>query len=55
MTSKLEPLFDEYVLNNDTYNVTIKPTPPGSGGLAYYDEPSVDGRRKGADMERVLV
>jgi len=47
-TSKLQPLFDDNVLNSDTYNVSIKPMPPGSGGLAYYNEPSVDGRRKGA-------
>ena len=46
--SKLKPLFDENVLNSDTYNVSIKPIPPGSGGLAYYNSPSVDGRRKGA-------
>ena len=46
--SKLEPLFDEYVLNRDTYNVSVKPIPPGGGGLAYYSPPSVDSRRKGA-------
>ena len=47
-TSKIRPLFDAHVLNGDTFNVTVKPVPPGGGGLAYYENPSVDGRRKGA-------
>ena len=47
-TSKLHPLFDEHVLNSDTFNVSVKPTPPDGGGLAYYNGPSVDGRRVGA-------
>jgi len=47
-TSKLEPIFDEHVLNIDTYNVSIQPVPPGGGGLAYYNAPTVDGRRLGA-------
>ena len=47
-TSKLEPIFDEHVLNSDTYNVSIQPVPPGGGGLAYYNAPTVDGRRLGA-------
>lgn len=46
--SKIRPLFDEHVLNSDTFNVTVKPVPPGGGGLAYYSKPSVDGRRKGS-------
>ena len=46
--SKIRPLFDEHVLNSDTFNVTVKPVPPGGGGLAYYSNPSVDGRRKGS-------
>ena len=47
-TLKLHPLFDEHVLNRDTFNVSVKPTPPDGGGLAYYNGPSVDGRRVGA-------
>jgi uncharacterized protein (DUF885 family) len=47
-TSKLKPIFDEHVLNSDTFNVSIKPVPPGGGGLAYYSSPTVDGRRLGA-------
>lgn len=35
-------------MNTDTFNVTVKPVPPGGGGLAYYSKPSVDGRRKGS-------
>merc|ERR1712008_164378 len=46
-TSKLEPIFDEHVLNSDTYNVSIQPVPPGGGGLAYYNSPTADGRRLG--------
>ena len=45
---KLNDVMDKALLNEDTYNVNVKPAPPGSGGLAYYNGPTVDGRRKGA-------
>ena len=45
---KLKLVMDDTLLNNDTYNLQLKKLPAGSGGLAYYIRPTVDGRRKGA-------
>ena len=44
---KLKNVMDKALLNEDTYNIIVKPVPPGGGGLAYYNGPTVDGRRKG--------
>ena len=44
---KLQLVMDEVLLNNDTYNLKLKKSPPGMGGLAFYLRPTVDGRRKG--------
>ena len=45
---KLKLVMDDALLNNDTYNLQLKKLPAGSGGLAYYIRPTVDGRRQGA-------
>ena len=45
---KLKLVMDDALLNNDTYNLQLRKLPAGSGGLAYYIRPTVDGRRQGA-------
>ncbi len=44
---RLKDLFEDHLLDNDVYEVNVKPVPPNGGGIAYYITPSLDGRRKG--------
>ncbi len=43
---KLDALFDDILINNDTRHLDLLKSP--GGGAAYYNFPSADGRRKGA-------
>ncbi len=45
---KLTSIFNNDVLNEDTFQMNMNEVPKGGGGLAYYVGPTIDGRRQGA-------
>ena len=47
ITSRLNVSFADTELT-EVHHLDVKPFPPGQGGLAYYNGPSIDGKRKGA-------
>ena len=44
---KLATVFETKILTEKLLNVNVKPTPPGTAGIAYYEAGSPDGRRDG--------
>ena len=44
---QLKKLFDNESLSEETFNVNVQKVPPGGGGFAYYQFPSIDNRRVG--------
>ena len=44
---KLATVFETKILTEKLLNVDVKPTPPGTAGIAYYEAGTPDGRRDG--------
>ena len=44
---KLATVFETNILTEKLLNVDVKPTPPGTAGIAYYEAGTPDGRRDG--------
>ena len=44
---RLKTIFHEEMLTENVLTVNVKPVPAGGGGIAYYRQGSVDGRREG--------
>ena len=52
INNKINPILNKVIpeeyLTDKLYKLDVKPTPPGSGGFAYYTKASPDGKRDGA-------